>query len=132
MKFLIDNNLPPGLASALNELASPFGDTVVHLRRKFAEDVADIQWMSALSDEGGWAAVTQDRLSRNPAERAVLRKTNLTAFILARGWGSLEYWEKAWRLVRWWPSIAKVAGHSIGVYEVPLKFRLGKLRQIVV
>jgi hypothetical protein len=132
VKFLVDNNLPPSLAKALSALAETRGDLVVHLRDKFSEQVADIDWMKTLSDEGGWAAITQDRLTRNPAEREVLRQMKLTAFILLPGWASLGFWDKAWRLTRWWPSIASVAAHSIGIFEVPINFGGGRLRQVKV
>lgn len=130
MKFLLDNNLSPHFAAGLAGFAARDGDIVVHIRDRFPVDVADIEWMSALTAEGGWAVVTRDRLTRNPAERAVLRRGGLTAFILARGWASLRYWDEAWRLTRWWETIRTFAEHSVGVYEVPLKFSGGKLRQV--
>ena len=58
MKLPIDNNLPPRLARSLNIL---FVDhEVVALREKFQTDATDIDWVTALDREGGWAVLTRD------------------------------------------------------------------------
>ena len=73
MKFFIDNNLPPALARALNELSAPDGFTVVAERDKFPENTPDTDWISALADEGGWVVITRDKLSKG-LEREALRR----------------------------------------------------------
>ena len=69
MKFLLDNNLPPLLARALHELSAPEGHTVIHLIEKFPRDTADIEWISVLKEEGGWAVVSQDQFSKSDLEK---------------------------------------------------------------
>jgi hypothetical protein len=34
--------------------------TIVALREKFAANVPDVEWIEALSIEGGWAVLTKD------------------------------------------------------------------------
>jgi predicted nuclease of predicted toxin-antitoxin system len=45
MKCVFDNNLPPKLARALNELEGEQGIEVVHLRDQFPENTDDITWI---------------------------------------------------------------------------------------
>ncbi|TVT84568.1 hypothetical protein [Pseudomonas sp. H3(2019)] len=58
MNFLLDNNLPPALARALNELSKSEGHTVTPLRDKFPQSTSDMTWISTLSEEGGWAVIS--------------------------------------------------------------------------
>ena len=60
MKFMLEHNLSPRLARALNELGKGDGHEVVALRDKFKHDTKDHAWMSALGREGGWAVVSGD------------------------------------------------------------------------
>ncbi len=56
MKCLVDNNLPPALARALNALsANKFSDLeqVIALREKFPPDTSDVTWIQMLGQEGG-------------------------------------------------------------------------------
>jgi PIN like domain len=130
LKFLIDNNLSPYLAMALAALCEPESVLVRHLRDKFNSETPDIEWIGVLATEGDWAIVSQDRLTRKSPERDALRRSGLTAFILARGWTDLREWDKAWHL-RWWPRIMASANLVSGAFEVPVKFSgHGKLRQI--
>src|SRR4030095_2917360 len=105
VRFLLDNNLSPYLANALGALCQPEGIAVQHLRQKFKPDTSDVDWIAALSTEGDWSIVSQDRLTRKSPEREALRRSGLTAFILASGWSDLQEWDKAWHLIRWWPRI---------------------------
>jgi hypothetical protein len=131
VKFLVDNNLSPYLAKALAALCEPDSIEVKHLRDKFAANTPDVDWIGALAAEGDWAVVSQDRLTRKSPEREALRRSGLTAFILAKGWSQLGEWDKAWHLVRWWPRIMASAGLVSGAFEVPVVFSgQGKLKQI--
>lgn len=132
MKFLIDNNLSPYLAKAIAALCEPDSVQVQHLRDKFPENTPDVDWIAALATEGDWAIVSQDRLTRKSPEREALRRSGLTAFILAKGWSNLQEWDKAWHLIRWWQRIMQGAGLvSGGAFEVPVVFSgKGMLKQI--
>lgn len=106
MRFLLDNNLSPKLARALNELSSGSGHEVHALRDKFPPATSDESWIRTLGSEGDWAVVSGDRkILKNPLEQAAWREAKLTTFFLAPGWSSLDHWAKAARLVQLWPSI---------------------------
>ncbi len=106
MKFLLDNNLPPRLARALNELSKGSGHEVVALRDRFQPETEDASWIRHLGAEGGWSVVSGDlNIFKNPVELAAWRESKFTIFFLARGWSSLEYWVKASKLVHVWPTI---------------------------
>ena len=128
MKFFFDNNLSPKIVRALKELSQ--GHSFSHLRDDNPVSTPDEQWFDRLAREGGWIVISRD-LFREPTAREAWKKSGLTVFLLASGWGNLGFWEQAWKLVRWWPQIlAEAQRVQPGVcYEVPvksLKFRIFK------
>ena len=127
MRFLLDNNLSPRLAAALNELSN---DEVAHLRRKFQPNTPDVEWITALGEEGDWTIVSGDlRISKNKVEVDAWLESGCTAFFLEKGWANLVFWEKAHRLIKYWPMITTTANTIAGPigYRVPLS---GKLKAI--
>lgn len=92
MKFLLDNNLPPPLARALNELSKREGHSVVHLSEKFSPSTPDIEWVKALKAEGNWVVVSQDQFKKSDLEKHAFRKAGLTVFCLAKHWSKATYW----------------------------------------
>jgi hypothetical protein len=48
LKVLIDNDLSPHIAAAINALVEPHGHHVVALRKKFAPNTEDVDWIDAL------------------------------------------------------------------------------------
>ena len=124
MNFLLDNNLPPALAHALNALAEHDEHSVVALRDKFAASTSDIDWIEALAGERNWVVISQDHFTkREGLEKEAIIKSGLTVFCLKKGWAGLRYWEKAHNLVRWFPEIANQAERITGggSFWVPLK-----------
>src|SRR5262249_12707801 len=74
---------------------------VQHLAERFPRDTADAVWLRALAAEGNWVVVSGDlRITRNPTEREAWLKSGLVAFFLGKGWGSIGFWEHAWKLVQ--------------------------------
>lgn len=134
MKFLLDNNLPPGLAAGLDELCKGSGGPcrVFHLKSKFPQNTPDHVWITALADEGGWAIISQDTFRKNDLEREALRRSGLPVFALARQWSNFPYWDKAHNLIRWWPAIedyvARIRGGA--AVRVPWKYGNGRFEQI--
>ena len=125
MKFLFDNNLPPSLARGVAALSDiePDVSEVVHLREKFLANTPDEIWMKQLHDEGGWTVVSGDQFKKSKAERELLRQRGLTVFVLDPQWADHVYWDKAARLVTWWPKIVSVARlTSKTAMRVPWKF----------
>lgn len=133
MNFLLDNNLSPLLARALNELSKGSTHEVHALRDKFAAGTTDEQWIRALGAEGGWAVVSEDRsILRNPLELAAWREAKLTTFFLARGWSPLGHWVKAAKLVQVWPTIESSASsvRPGAAYLVPVRGKLQVLQSL--
>jgi hypothetical protein len=80
------------------------------MRAHFAPKTNDIDWISALQQDGDWMILSGDlRIVRLPQELQAWKESGLTAFFLAKGWGQLTFWDKAWRLVKQWPAILRTA-----------------------
>lgn len=76
MRVLVDNNISPKIARALNELFSPIHE-VVALRDKFSTNTPDEEWITALSADGHWVVISGDRrITRNNAEFAAFRNSH--------------------------------------------------------
>jgi hypothetical protein len=135
LKFLFDRNWSVHIAHAIAALSSPERHEVRHLSEdpRFAPTAPDLEWISALSHDGGWAILTKDRLRKGSAEREALRRSGLLIFIFTGAWSHAGPWDQAAALVRWWPLITSTsAAIAAGAFEVP--YRLGKptrLRQAV-
>jgi hypothetical protein len=56
LKLLLDHNLSPRLAKALDVLFVEH--QIAALRDKFSENARDVDWITALDREGGWAVLT--------------------------------------------------------------------------
>lgn len=135
MKFLFDNNLSKHLAHALSELSKVEDEAheIVHLTDRFSPNCHDLEWIQALSREGGWAVISQDRFRRNDLEREALRKSGLIVFALGNTWAHQAHWEKAHNLVKWWPAILDQAARYQGGAAVRVPWRFsgkGKFEQI--
>ena len=131
MKVLLDNNLSPHLARALNALLEPEGDQVVHLTDRFPASTEDRAWIGALAEEGGWVVISGDlRIYRNRLEREAWRRSRLIVFFLAPQWGKVRNIEKAWRLLRWWPRIREQVAivEAPAAFELPLAYGSGRLK----
>jgi hypothetical protein len=132
LKFFFDNCLSPYLAQAIRALSVPERHEVVHLRDRFQANAPDVDWITALGQEGAWVIISGDpRISKNRHEREVWRQAQLTTFFLAKGWMTIGFWEQAANLVRWWPKIVEQA-HLVqagAVFEVPIRFGSGKFKQ---
>ena len=130
MKAQIDENLPPALTRALNALVSVDGDEVVHVT-DYAKGVPDQELFQRAIEDGVQVHITHDHHHRRPAEREAIARLGLTVFVLAKGWNNLAYYDKAARLIEYWPAIVTttriVAAGAI--FRVPHR-RKGRLEQI--
>lgn len=103
MKCVFDNNLPPKLARALNELEGEHGIEVVHLRDAFPENTDDITWIKELSTETECFVITKDRnIRKNPHERKAWEESGLNIVFLQKSWFNHTLWEISWRMVKRW------------------------------
>lgn len=127
MKLLIDHNLSPALARSLQPLFPLH--TIVALRDRFPVNTTDLEWMTALDHEGGWAALTRDQgIKRKPHERLALDRSKIIFFFLSGGaWKGYTVPETAVRLIRLMPlMIAQTDIADRGRFELPIN--AGKLR----
>lgn len=130
MKAQIDENLPPALARALNALVAVDGDEVVHVT-DYAKGAPDQELFERAIEDGVQVHITHDHHHRRPAEREAIARLGLTVFVLAKGWSSLAYYDKAARLIEYWPTMvttAKIVA-SGAIFRVPHR-RNGRLEQI--
>jgi len=133
LKFLLDHNLPPALAKALNELSKGEGHSVYPLAERFARTTSDVTWLATLKAEGDWVVISQDRFTKSEAERQAFRRSGMPIFCLARQWSVESYWSKAHNLVRWWPAILKQSSLIKGGAAFKISWRFsppGKFEQL--
>lgn len=130
MKTQLDENLPPALARALNELVSVDEHQVVHVT-DYAKGAPDHELFARAIADGVQVHITHDHHHRRPVERETIAQLGLTVFVLAKGWNNLSHYEKAARLIEYWNSIATTAQLVKGgaIFRVPVK-RNGRLEQI--
>lgn len=124
MRFFFDNCLAPCLAEAIGALATTDGDEVTHLRKKFAPQTPDSEWLTRLKSEGDWIILSGDlRITKNKHEKQAWLDSGLTAFFLSKGWLNIPLWDQAAHLVRRWPNLRTLAnGVRPGAgFVVPLK-----------
>lgn len=119
MNFFFDNNLSPDLAHGLQHLRQSFGESIIHLRDRYPDNVADAEWLNELASEGGWSVISGDRFKKNPAERNAVRNPRLNVFIMAKGFVKKRSWERTKIMIAQWEDISATASATQGgVYEV--------------
>lgn len=130
MKAQLDENLPPALARALNALAAVDGHQVIHVT-DYAKGAPDIELFRLAVENGVKVHITADHHHRRPAERAAIIRLGLTVFVLAKGWETLQHYDKAARLIEYWPKIISATQLFApgSLCRVPHK-RNGRLEQV--
>lgn len=123
MKAQIDENLPPSLARAVHAIATLDDHEVVHVRDLVEAGTRDVDLFEAASRANVEVHVTQDHHQRRPAEREAVARLGLTVFVLAKGWGQLNQYEKAARLLEWWPKMMQLVGLTSrgSIFTIPHK-----------
>lgn len=128
MKVLLDHNLPPRLARALNTIFEP-DDEVIALRDKFGRsDLSDENWITQLGQEGHWVVLSADfRIAKKKPSRDILLSAGLLGLFLSPSMQKAKLERQAARLLTLWPQIRiLVSTVGSGVFEVPAsgqKFR---------
>lgn len=130
MKAQLDENLPRPLARALNELVVIDGHEVVHVT-DFAKGAPDVKLFELAIASGVQVHITLDHHHRRPVEREAITRLGLTVFVLAKGWNQLTYYDKAARLIDYWPSIVATSElvKSGSIFRVPAR-RNGRLEPL--
>ena len=87
---------------------------VTALRREFKEDTVDVDWIPVIG-RNGWTLIGCDRGQiKDPKEKMALKDAGVIAFYLAKGFDSFQLVDKAWRLVKVWPSIIAASESTRG------------------
>jgi hypothetical protein len=120
LKLLLDHNLSPRLARSLQPLFDQH--EIVSLRDRFSANANDIEWITALSEEGGWAVLTKDlHIKTRPHERAALDRSRIVYFFLSGSWSKYDVPETAARLIRLVPKMAaQTELAASGRFELPI------------
>ena len=121
MKLLLDHNLSPRLAASLQPLFDEH--RIVALRDYgFPPHVTDLDWITTLDQDGGWAVLTKDlRIRTRPHERAALDRSRIVYFFLAGSWRKFTVEETAARLIRLIPKMAaQTELADRGRFELPI------------
>jgi hypothetical protein len=121
MKAQIDENIAPALAKALDCLAEESGHNVVHVTDMHARGTPDTELFLRAADFGIDIHVTHDHHHRNQDEREALSESKLIVFVLEKSWMPHSFFEKASRLVHWWPRLVQGSAglKRPGMYVVP-------------
>jgi PIN like domain len=122
VKVLVDENLSPALARALDALFQDQHE-VVHLRAKYGPAVTDQQWIDSLNRDGRWAVISGDRrITRNHAEYAAFRNSRLIGFFLSRGLYKAKVVKQMERILALWESMVTLANTVEGgaMFELPI------------
>lgn len=120
MKLLVEHNLSPAIARSLQHLFP--AHIFAALGDRFRPDTPDIDWISELDRERGWATLTKDlRIQFRPHERLALDRSKIVFFFLAGAWRKYSVPETAARLIRLVPLMAKqVDIADRGRFDLPI------------
>ena len=130
MKVIVDENLSPALARALQALFAEQHE-ITHIRTRFGPGVTDLQWISTLSREGRWVVLSGDRrIRRNKAEFSAFRASRLIGFFLSAGLTKAPLVKQAERILALWSGIETFAERAQpgSMFELPMtSTRIGTL-----
>ena len=123
MKVVLDENLAPALARALDALFK--GEhKVIHLRERFGRGITDQQWIADLSQDSQWIVISGDRrITRNRAEYQAFRNSRLIGFFLSKGLYKAKLAKQMERMLAMWDNIIALASSVEGsaMFELPMK-----------
>ncbi|MGH7146236.1 MAG: hypothetical protein ACREJ2_19140 [Planctomycetota bacterium] len=106
MKLLVDNNLAPRLARAMNLIVNDDGHFVQPVKDKIKGSPSDIEIAHELAKEPGWALLTEDKnILKTPSELTAFMEGNITIFVFNKNWSSSSNWEKLGHTIKAWPTI---------------------------
>jgi hypothetical protein len=109
LKAQLDENLSPALAKALHSLVEFDDHEVIHVNELVPRGTPDVKLFAAVAKAKVQVHITQDHHHRRPIERDAIAAAGLIVFVLDRGWATQPHFEKAARLIQWWPRIAEQA-----------------------
>jgi hypothetical protein len=129
VRVILDENLSPALARALNALFDGHHE-VDHIRLKFGPSVKDVEWINTLSQEGHWIVISGDRrISKVKAEAHAFRNSKLTGFFLSPGLKKAKVTKQMQRILALWDDIESISGRIAGgaMFELPMSSNISQL-----
>ncbi|MBI2421496.1 MAG: hypothetical protein HYV27_01615 [Candidatus Hydrogenedentes bacterium] len=104
--IILDENLPPKAARMLDAFDRKYGvRSIVDFADRGISDLDVFKLLGEMPEKPVF--ITQDgRILKRPAERAALKDIDITIVFLAPNWMNFSWPEKAWKLVKAWPSVA--------------------------
>lgn len=121
MKLLVDNDLPPRLAKALDAIFSP-DEEIVSLRQKFGRaDLKDEDWIPKLGAEGGWAVLSADmNIAKKRPSRELFVSAGLVGFFFSPSLQKAPLRLQLARVLTIWPQmVSHMKTTANGVFELP-------------
>ena len=122
MKVMVDNDLPPRLARALNLIFEEDGDEIIALREKFKRsDLKDAEWITELAKEGRWAILSADRrIAKQRPSRELFIGAGLVGFFFPPSLQKEPLYKQASRIIALWPAIRdQMRLNANGCFEIP-------------
>lgn len=122
--FLFDRNFPRPIARMIEQFVTTAGLVVRHQDddQRFESTTSDVDIIRTLAADTDrrWVFISQDkRITRRPAERAVLAVAGIKFFYFGKAWSRMSTHEQAWKFVRAWPDLVQMAEEHRGkVFEV--------------
>ena len=119
---MVDNDLPPRLALALNAIFESDGDGIISLRVKFGRpNLKDEEWITQLGQERGWAVVSADRrIAKQRLSRELFIRAGLVGFFFPPSLQKEPLYRQAARLIYLWPAVRdQVRLNANGCFEIP-------------
>lgn len=130
MNVLIDNNVSPRIARALNALFTP-EHQIIALRDRFAPEMPDKDWILALSGAGRWIVISGDRrITKNKAEYHAFRNSRLVGFFLAPALYKAKVIKQAERILALWDRIETLSATVEGGAMFELQIKSNLVRQL--
>ncbi|MGR3466233.1 MAG: PIN-like domain-containing protein [Shimia sp.] len=121
MKVLFDHNMPPRMARTLHAFIERDGHSAVALRDKFAQNISDIAYFTALGTERDWIVISKDTANhKRAAERQAIMASGVLAFYLSPGSQKKPANEQMAILLWHWPAIVQRRGDTRnGMFQLP-------------
>ena len=122
------------MARILRELQEDAPYDVLHLASDLdLRGASDEEWFGKLDPNEQWVILTHDlQIKKRPHELAAWREQGHIVFFLAKGWSRIPFQDRAWMLVRWWPTIVDTAENAQGGdgFQIPFRSAPRKLEKL--
>ena len=126
--FVLDENLSPRLAKALELLDESEGVRVRAVTELFEAGTADDTLLAALGTAGAFLITRDTRQRKRPAELEAWVANSAGVFVLSGK--NLERWEIVRQVVASWPLIKKAAQNTTRPFAYRVHHNGGKLEPI--